>query len=80
MTTAKSRSRARTTASAPVPGPEDFALPPERAFLLQITEGTRPDVGAFAGRLEHLSSARRLRFQSWDAFRAALGELLGGRR
>ena len=79
MTAAKSRSRRRpgspaTAARRPVAA--EVQLPPERAFLLQLTDGATPSSGDFAGRLEHLSSGTRLRFATWDAFQAAVVELL----
>ncbi|MDX2167683.1 MAG: hypothetical protein SF182_11490 [Deltaproteobacteria bacterium] len=57
-------------------------LPPERAFLLQLTDRATPSIGSFAGRLEHLASGTRRRFSGWDAFLTAVDALLaehGGR-
>jgi hypothetical protein len=79
MKAAKSRGRVQDPppdAGTAAPTTGEGLLPPERAFLLQLTDGATPSGGAFAGRLEHLSSGTRLRFTDWDAFRAAVVELL----
>lgn len=62
------------------PGGDEVRLPPERAFLLQLTEGSAPSRDAFAGRLEHLSSGARRRFETWQTFQTAVADLLRKRR
>lgn len=51
-------------------------LPTSKAFVLQLSRETGPTLEPFAGRVEHLSSGRRLRFESLPAFQAALIRLL----
>jgi hypothetical protein len=72
------RARARGTRRTP---PEAFpAEPPElptgKAFVLQLSRETGPALRPFTGRVEHLATGRRLRFESLTAFRAALTRLL----
>ena len=79
MRAVKSSQRARvqpSSAAADASTAADAVLPPERAFLLQLTSRSGPSSDGFAGRLEHLSSGKRVRFATWKAFRAAVGELL----
>ncbi|MFN8643573.1 MAG: hypothetical protein U0802_18630 [Candidatus Binatia bacterium] len=82
MKAAKSRRRVRAVppaSGAASPLADEVQLPTERAFLLELVDGPAPSVAAFAGRLEHLSSGTRLRFATWEAFQAAVAELLGER-
>jgi len=70
--------RARTE---PVPITRDsqaavHELPAEKAFVLQLTRHTDPKLHTFAGRLEHLSSGRRVRFETPEDFLAALRGML----
>ena len=51
-------------------------LPTEKAFVLQLTRETGPGLEPFAGRVEHVASGRRLRFEDFAAFRAAVVRLL----
>jgi len=51
-------------------------LPTEKAFVVQLRRDTGPSLEPFAGRVEHLASGRRLRFDSFAAFRAAVTKLL----
>lgn len=51
-------------------------LPTEKAFVLQLSRETGPTLEPFAGRVEHLATGRRLRFESFAAFRAAVVRLL----
>lgn len=44
--------------------------------MLQLSRETGPTLTPFAGRVEHLASGRRLRFENWTAFQAALMRLL----
>jgi hypothetical protein len=62
----------RREASAPDP-PE---LPTGKAFVLQLSRETGPTLTPFIGRVEHLATGRRLRFESMTAFQAALTRLL----
>lgn len=64
--------RARSDTS-PHEAPE---LPTGKAFVLQLSRETGPTLTPFAGRVEHLASGRRLRFENWTAFQAALMRLL----
>ena len=57
----------------PRPAPE---LPSERAFVLQLTRETDPLLETFSGRLEHLSTGRRVRFEVLEDFLTALKRLL----
>jgi hypothetical protein len=45
--------------------------------VLQLSRETGPTLAPFAGRVEHLSSGRRARFQTFEDFLAALIRLLG---
>ena len=79
MRAVKSSQRARvqpSSAASDASTAADVVLPTERAFLLQLTSCSGSSSEGFAGRLEHLSSGRRVRFATWEAFRAAVGELL----
>ncbi|HVN87637.1 MAG TPA: hypothetical protein VMW17_22600 [Candidatus Binatia bacterium] len=51
-------------------------LPSEKAFVLQLTRDTDPTLVSFAGRIEHLSTGRRRRFQKPEEFLSALRALL----
>jgi hypothetical protein len=44
--------------------------------VLQLRRDTGPTLEPFAGRVEHLASGRRLRFDSFAAFQAAVTRLL----
>jgi len=56
--------------------PEAPQLPTEKAFVLQLTHETGPSLEPFAGRVEHVASGRRLRFEDFATFRAAVTRLL----
>ena len=56
--------------------PPAAELPTEKAFVLQLRRDTGPTLDPFAGRVEHLASGRRLRFDSFAAFQAAVIRLL----
>ena len=56
--------------------PEGPELPTDKAFVLQFTRDTQASLDAFAGRLEHLASGRRVRFNTFEEFLAAVGRLL----
>jgi hypothetical protein len=51
-------------------------FPTERAFVLQLSRDTGPTLQPFVGRVEHLSSGRRVRFATFEDFQAAVIELL----
>lgn len=55
-------------------------LPTENAFVLQLRGDTGPTLEPFAGRVEHLASGRRLRFDNFAAFCAAVTRLLAEAR
>ena len=56
--------------------PEAPELPTEKAFVVQLSRETGPSLEPFAGRVEHIASGRRLRFEDFAAFRAAVTRLL----
>ncbi len=64
----------RTRSGAPPPEPPE--LPTGKAFVLQLSRETGPTLRPFTGRVEHLSTGRRLRFESLPSFQAALIRLL----
>ena len=64
-------------APGPAPPPEAPELPVGKAFVLQLSSETGPTLEPFRGRVEHLRTGRRARFDSFDDFRAALIRLLG---
>ena len=51
-------------------------LPSEKAFVLKLSRETGQMLAPFAGRLEHLSTGRRLRFGTVQEFLEALVRLL----
>jgi len=55
-------------------------LPTGKAFVLQLSRETGPTLDPFAGRVEHLASGRRLRFESLAAFLEAVLRLLAQAR
>jgi hypothetical protein len=75
-----SEGRARTGGSRRTPPeaspPELPDLPTGKAFVLQLSRETSPALKPFTGRVEHLTTGRRLRFESLTAFQAALTRLL----
>ena len=52
-------------------------LPTEKAFVLKLSRDTDHFLAPFAGRLEHLSTGRRVRFATVQEFLEALIRLLG---
>jgi hypothetical protein len=60
-------------ADCPPPAGE---LPTGKAFVVQLRHDIGPTLEPFAGRVEHLASGRRLRFDSFAAFQAAVTRLL----
>src|SRR5262249_20749419 len=60
--------------------PQEPALPVWRAFVVQFAQdragGRRRRPGTFSGRIEHLSSGRRARFESPEELVATLTQLL----
>jgi len=71
--------RAQGSADATSPA-EAHELPTDKAFVVQLTRETGPDLEPFAGRVEHVASGRRLRFGDFAAFRAAVTRLLAEAR
>ena len=51
-------------------------LPTGKAFVLQLSRETGPALEPFAGRVEHLATGRRVRFQTFEGFQAAVTRLL----
>jgi hypothetical protein len=51
-------------------------LPVWKAFVVQFTEETRTRKGVFSGRVEHMRSGRRARFDSAQQLLAVLGTML----
>ena len=58
------------------PAPIGAALPPWKAFVVQLTHDTTPHSLTFAGRVEHLGSGRRERFRSRKELLTILLQLL----
>lgn len=56
--------------------PESPELPTSMAFVLQLSRDTGPTLQPFAGRVEHLSTGRRARFNGFEDFQAAVMRLL----
>lgn len=52
------------------------ALPAWKAFVVQFSYDAGTKDGGFSGRVEHLSTGRRARFESADALLALLQTLL----
>jgi len=65
--------RARDQSEPPPEAPE---LPTDKAFVLQLSRETGPTLEPFTGRIEHLATGRRLRFDGLAAFQAAVRRLL----
>ena len=74
--TKRGGARRRRVLAAPEPPHVGPALPPWKAFVVQLTNDTTPDSGTVAGRVEHLGSGRRERFNSRDELLATLLRLL----
>ena len=75
------KEQARAQGSADVTSSlEAPELPTEKAFVLQLTRETGPNLEPFAGRVEHVASGRRLRFGDFAAFRTAVTRLLAEAR
>jgi hypothetical protein len=62
----------------PGEGPPQDApeLPTGKAFVVQLSRESGPTLEPFAGRVEHLATGRRLRFESFATFQAAVIRLL----
>lgn len=65
----RSRRRGRATKST-------VALPSDKAFVILLARSTDAELKSFAGRIEHLASGRRLRFESVAQFLMQVGRLL----
>ena len=70
------RARRQGVADRAGGAPEAPELPTDKAFVLQLSRDTGPALEPFAGRVEHLGTGRRLRFESFAAFQAAVIRLL----
>ena len=68
-----SRGAKDSTGASSAESPE---LPTGMAFVLQLSRDTGPTLQPFTGRIEHLSTGRRVRFDSFEDFRAAVMRLL----
>ena len=73
---------------APVPSKSDHRapegrtvddLPRRKTFVLQLSRDSGPGQATFAGRVEHLSTGRRARFETLEELMAALSRLLSER-
>ena len=51
-------------------------LPVGKAFVLQLSRETGPTLEPFSGRVEHLRTGRRVRFENFAGFQAAVTRLL----
>jgi len=60
--------------------PEGPELPTGKAFVLQLSRDTGPALEPFIGRVEHLATGRRLRFESFADFQSAVIRLLSDTR
>jgi hypothetical protein len=74
----KRHARAKPPSTIPdgPPPREPAELPVGRAFVLQLSHETGPTLEPFSGRVEHLRTGRRVRFESFADFRAAVIRLL----
>jgi hypothetical protein len=52
------------------------SLPAWKAFVVQFSEHAEPRRGTYSGRVEHLSSGRRARFDSEQELLAVLAKLV----
>ncbi len=69
----------RTDRDRPAPASEKGEVPSlsvYKAFVVQFTRDTRSKAGIFAGRVEHMSSGRRTRFESKQELLAGLDTML----
>ena len=73
MAEKRARAAGSPAGSPPAEAPE---LPTDKAFVLQLSRDTGPALEPFTGRVEHLATGRRLRFEGFAAFRAAVIRLL----
>ena len=59
-----------------VPSPDAPELPTDRAFVLQLSRESAGTSDSFIGRVEHLASGRRLRFNGLAELQAAVIRLI----
>ncbi len=74
--TLRSRGGGRRRPAGAEPPRAEPSLPPWKAFVVQLTDDTKPDSDTFAGRVEHLGSGRRERFSSGKELVTTLLRLL----
>ena len=74
----KRYARAQRSSPAPdqTPPPEPPELPVGKAFVLQLSRDTGPALEPFRGRVEHLRTGRRVRFENFEDFQAAVIRML----
>jgi hypothetical protein len=65
-----------STAPNGPPPREPPELPVGKAFVLQLSRDTGPTLEPFRGRVEHLRTGRRARFETLEEFQAAVIRLL----
>ena len=58
------------------PEMQTVALPANRAFVVQFEGAQAGQVAPLAGRVEHLTSGQRVRFQSWEELQRFLEHTL----
>jgi hypothetical protein len=51
-------------------------LPSDKAFVVQLVRATDPELRVFSGRVEHLASGRRRRFETVGQFLEQVARLL----
>ena len=78
MKRGRARANGSTTTRGGALAPEAPELPTGRAFVLQLSRETGPTLEPFSGRVEHLATGRRTRFENFEDFRAAVIRLLNG--
>jgi hypothetical protein len=76
MSEGRARAGGSRRARSDTSPPELPELPTGKAFVLQLSRETGPTLTPFVGRVEHLATGRRLRFENRAAFEAALMRLL----
>lgn len=78
MRKGRARANGSPTAHGGAFAPEAPELPTGKAFVLQLSRETGATLEPFSGRVEHLATGRRARFENFEDFRAAMIRLLSG--